>query len=113
MEKAPVDVPAFIQFLAQPSTPNVGMPGLDLRYGETIAALYELSKTGDLGADLRAEQDRILAEIMRQDEASEPTERPEFPEEAAPAAVPSLAPTAAPAASPLDGSRRTSDTVPR
>ncbi|MGA1267111.1 MAG: flagellar basal body P-ring protein FlgI [Phycisphaerales bacterium] len=113
VEKAPVDVPAFIQFLAQPSTPNVGMPGLDLRYGETIAALYELSRSGDLGADLRAEQDRILAEIMRQDEAAEPTERPEFPEASAPASVPSLAPTAPPAATPLDGSRRTSDTVPR
>lgn len=113
VEKAPAEVPALIQFLARPSAPNVGLPGLDLRYGEIIAVLYELSRTGDLGAELRAEQDRILAEIMRQDDASEPDERPEFPEEASPATVPSLAPTTPPAAAPLDGSRRTSDTVPR
>ena len=109
VEKAPLGLPEFVQFLAQPSTPNVGMPGLDLRYGETISALYELSRSGNLGADLRAEQDRILAEIMRKDEERKVEERPEFTQEGTPASPAKPLP-AAPA---LDGSGKAADTVPR
>ena len=110
VEKAPLPLPEFIQFLAQPSTPNVGMPGLNLRYGETISVLYELSRSGNLGADLRAEQDRILAEIMRQEEVRKVEDRPEFTEESAPQPARPAVPQPSPG---LDGSGKAADTVPR
>jgi len=110
VEKAPLQLPEFIQFLAQPSTPNVGMPGLNLRYGETISVLYELSRSGNLGADLRAEQDRILAEIMRQDEVRKVEDRPEFTEENAPQPARPAVPQPSTG---LDGSGKAADTVPR
>ena len=105
----------FIAFLARTPSPTIGSAGLDLSYGETLGVIYELARAQNLGSDFRGEQDRILADIMRQDRETETTERPDFPAE-----KPALQP-AAPRPQPsqpnrpgaLDGRPKAADTVPR
>jgi len=118
VEQVSPNVAEFIAYLARKPDPSGLTSGLDLRYGETLSVLHELARSGDLNADFRAEQDRILAEIMRTENETKVVERPEFPEEEMKGApVNSLAPTAKnPAAtspSGLDGKPKATDTVPR
>jgi hypothetical protein len=68
----------FIQFLGHQTTIEKPEPGLGLSYGETIGAVYQIWLAKYIQADFRAEQDRILAAILRQRELETPEERPEF-----------------------------------
>jgi hypothetical protein len=129
--EAPVAVPEFTAFLAHTRTPESPLPGIGLSYAESIGALYSLWRAGHLPGDFKAEQDRILAAILRSAEGESLESRPDFEpleEEETPESgmVPALPRTAggsglgglAPAGSSADraavqaGGRR-SDTVPR
>ncbi len=116
VEKVSADLATFVAFLGTTPTPNTGNPGLDLRYGECLSVLQRLCASGTIPAPFRAEQDRILAEIMRsEDEAQDHKERPEFPTEPVAGVSPSLAPTPSTKPPPpaLDGKAKSADTVPR
>ncbi len=69
---------AFIPFLGHQTTIERPMPGLGLSYSETIGALHQLWRQGYLKCDFKAEQDRILAAIIRSQKPDEAIERPEF-----------------------------------
>ena len=59
-------------------------PGLGLSYGETIGAIHSLWRAGYIKADFKAEQDRVLAAILRNHAEDEQVNRPDFePEESA------------------------------
>ncbi|MDG2055604.1 MAG: flagellar basal body P-ring protein FlgI [Phycisphaerales bacterium] len=53
-------------------------PGLDLTYGQTINALHSLWREQAVLCDFKAEQDRILAEIRRNQRDPLVTARPDF-----------------------------------
>lgn len=72
----------FVQFLGHATTIEEPAPGLGLSYGETVGVLHEIWIHHYVKADFRAEQDRILAAILRQQKESIVTERPEFNEAA-------------------------------
>jgi hypothetical protein len=113
VEQTKPEVHEFIAFLARTPSPNIGSAGLDLSYGETLGVLYELAREQNLGSEFRGEQDRILAEIMRQDEEAEVEERPDFPGEVK-AELPTPATTPRPQQpAPLDARPKAADTVPR
>ncbi|MCA9285682.1 MAG: flagellar basal body P-ring protein FlgI [Phycisphaerales bacterium] len=79
MLDAPVDLAAFIQFLAHRTSVEDPRSGLDLSYGETVGALAEIWRKQFLRADFKSEQDRILAAILRvESEGGGEEERPEF-----------------------------------
>ncbi len=116
----------FIAFLGHRTSVERPFPGLGLTYGETVGALHLLWRQGYLKSDFKAEQDRVLAAILRNKREDERYDRPEFDpeEEAIPmaadgttadgspsdlAAIPSPAESAEPVASPLVPR----DTVPR
>ncbi|MDZ4756411.1 MAG: flagellar basal body P-ring protein FlgI, partial [Phycisphaerae bacterium] len=68
----------FIPFLGHQTTIEKPAMGLGLTYSETIGALHQLWKKSYLKADFKAEQDRILASIIRSQKPEEALERPEF-----------------------------------
>lgn len=77
----------FIPFLGHTTTVEKPFPGLGLSYGETIGAVHQIWRAGYLKSDFKAEQDRILAAILRSQREDEKVIRPEFeaePEAAAP-----------------------------
>lgn len=69
----------FISFLGHTTTVEKPKPGLGLTYGETVGALHQIWRQKYIQADFKAEQDRILAAILMQQETST-VERPEFEE---------------------------------
>jgi len=72
----------FIPFLGHQMTVEKPYPGLGLSYGETIGALHQLWRAGYIKSDFKAEQDRVLAAIIRSQKEDEQVVRPEFePEE--------------------------------
>ena len=71
---------AFIQFLGHQTTIESPDPGLGLSYGETVGLLYQICRQKYLKADFRAEQDRVLAAIMNQQQRGDIGGRPEFGE---------------------------------
>jgi flagellar basal body P-ring protein FlgI len=69
----------FVQFLGHETTIEQPDPGLGLSYGETVGALYRIWREEGIQADFKAEQDRVLAAIIRQQQQQTGTEeRPEF-----------------------------------
>lgn len=78
--EAPATVPEFTAFLAHDRTPESPLPGIGLSYAESIGALYSLWRAGYLPGDFKAEQDRILAAILRASEGEELESRPDFEE---------------------------------
>jgi hypothetical protein len=69
----------FIPFLGHQTTIERPAAGLGLTYSESIGALHQLWRKGYMGkADFKAEQDRILASIIRSQKPDEVLERPEF-----------------------------------
>jgi flagellar basal body P-ring protein FlgI len=68
----------FIHFLGHTTTIEKPAPGLGLTYGETVGALYQIWSQKYIHADFKAEQDRILAAIVRHEQSSSAVERPEF-----------------------------------
>lgn len=72
----------FLPFLGHKTTVEKPFPGLGLSYGETIGAIHSLWRAGYIKCDFKAEQDRILAAILRTQKEEEHAVRPEFdPEE--------------------------------
>jgi len=53
-------------------------PGLGLTYGQTVGAIYQIHRQGYISAEFKADQDRVLAAIMRLREGRELEIRPEF-----------------------------------
>lgn len=114
-------VSEFLPFLGHKTTVEKPFPGLGLSYGETIGAIHQLWRAGYLKADFKAEQDRVLAAIIRSQKEEEMIIRPEFdpdPAEAEEIAAQSpgagssdLATIAPPAAVEVQAATR--DTVPR
>jgi hypothetical protein len=74
----------FIAFLGHTTTIEEPAPGLGMSYGETVGALHQIWRQRSIKADFKAEQDRILAAILRQKEAAPVVERPEFTESGLP-----------------------------
>ncbi|MEY3144310.1 MAG: hypothetical protein RLY21_2803 [Planctomycetota bacterium] len=68
----------FIPFLGHTTSVERPLPGLGLSYGETIGAVHLLWRSGYLKCDFKAEQDRVLAAILRSQKDEELIERPEF-----------------------------------
>jgi hypothetical protein len=69
---------SFVRFLGHTPTVERPMPGLGLSYGETVGALYQIWRQQFIKADFKAEQDRILAAIMRHEWETGVQPRPEF-----------------------------------
>jgi len=115
IEQSKADAHEFIAFLARTPSPSIGSAGLDLSYGETLGVIYELARAQNLGSDFRGEQDRILADIMRQDKETESTERSDFPEQKATLPGPGKTTPATQPTRPgaLDARPKAADTVPR
>lgn len=72
----------FVAYLGHRPSPESPEAGLGMSYSETIGALHEIWKAGYLGkADFKAEQDRVLAAIVRREREQADFDRPEFEEE--------------------------------
>lgn len=78
---APTSLHEFVAFLAHGRTPESPLPGLGLSYSETIGALHAIWRDDGFPGGFKAEQDRILAAIIRAGESAEVEPRPEFDEE--------------------------------
>jgi hypothetical protein len=115
----------FIPFLGHTTSVERPLPGLGLSYGETIGAVHLLWRNGYIKCDFKAEQDRVLAAILRSQQDEELIERPEFePTEEALEPGPTLGSSGAPATMasdlanmpappPVDLPTAGRDTVPR
>lgn len=71
----------FVRFLGHTSTIERPQPGLSLSYGQTVGVLHRIWRQGYLSADFKAEQDRLLAQILDQEREQAVIERPEFADE--------------------------------
>jgi hypothetical protein len=117
---------SLIGYFARRPTPDRPEAGINFTYSETISALHELWRLKYVQCDFRAEQDRILAEVLRDDQG-EKDMRPEFrpdgegsEEEDAPRSLsevglsrPASNLETASVGSGLDASKARKDTVPR
>ena len=77
------DLEELVRFFGHQTTIEAPAPGLGLTYGQTVGALHQIWRQGYINADFKAEQDRILAAIVRQQGQRTIPQRPEFstPEE--------------------------------
>jgi hypothetical protein len=67
----------LVSYFARRPTPDRPEAGINLTYSQTISALHELWRLKYIPCDFRAEQDRILADVLRDDRTEKDT-RPEF-----------------------------------
>jgi hypothetical protein len=114
----------FIPFLGHKTTIEKPFPGIGLSYGETIGALHQMWRAGYLKADFKAEQDRVLAAIIRSQREDDMVIRPDFepeaetgpdgsaPAEQMPSDLATIQPPPAPTA-PVEVPAEGRDTVPR
>ncbi|MEE2972182.1 MAG: hypothetical protein VX672_03570, partial [Planctomycetota bacterium] len=72
------DVAELIAYLGHKTTIEAPAPGIGLSYGETIGALHQLWRQGYIEADFKAEQDRVLAAILRAQKVERSEDRAEF-----------------------------------
>ena len=72
------DVAELIAYMGHKTTIEAPAPGIGLSYGETIGALHQLWRSGYIDADFKAEQDRVLAAIVRAQKIEGSEDRPEF-----------------------------------
>ncbi|MAC20890.1 MAG: hypothetical protein CMJ23_14650 [Phycisphaerae bacterium] len=72
------DVAELIAYMGHKTTIEAPAPGIGLSYGETIGALHQLWRSGYIKADFKAEQDRVLAAILRAQKIERTEDRPEF-----------------------------------
>jgi len=79
--EAPTSLHEFVAFLAHGRTPESPLPGLGLTYSETIGALHSMWQERAFEGGFKAEQDRILAAILRATDGEQIAERAEFEEE--------------------------------
>ena len=97
-----------VAYFGHRTTIEAPAPGIGLTYGETIGALHELWKKGYVDADFKAEQDRVLAAIIRAQKSERLEDRPEFDED-----LPEEDSKPGNAPSPVEPTRSGGDTVPR
>jgi len=76
--KASPTLDKLVRFFGHETSIEKPDPGLGLSYSETVGAVHELWRNGFINADFKAEQDRILAAILRRERQTEVPERPEF-----------------------------------
>ena len=126
IDRVKPDMASLIGYFARRPTPDRPEAGINFTYSETISALHELWRLKYVQCDFRAEQDRILAEVLRDDQG-EKDMRPEFrpdgegsEEEDAPRSLsevglsrPASNLETASVGSGLDASKARKDTVPR
>jgi len=109
----------FVAYLGHRPSPESPEAGLGMSYSETIGALHEIWKAGYLGrTDFKAEQDRVLAAIIRREKEQSEFDRPEFEEEdetsaEGPGAVVRGSDLSTLPAASLDPKSKPADTVPR
>jgi hypothetical protein len=73
------NISKLVRFLGHSSSPERPQPGLGLSYAETVGALHQIWKANHMeGADFKAENDRILAAIVRQERQAETPDRANF-----------------------------------
>ncbi len=119
IDRVSASVPEFVLYLGHRPSPESPEPGLGMTYSETIGALHEVWKAGYLGrADFKAEQDRVLAAIIRREKEQPTYDRPEFEsdEEEGSSAQPGesdLSTIQSPPAAALAPRGAPADTVPR
>jgi hypothetical protein len=86
---------ALVRFLGHETEIERPEPGLGLSYGEVVGLVHQIWRQGYLDADFKAEQDPILAAMMRTEPRLTPTQRPEFdPQEPAEDPAPAQGPQA-------------------
>jgi len=78
IERTSPDLEGIIQFLGHHTTVERPEPGLSMSYGDTVAALYEISRQGAVKVDFKFEQDRVRAAILQQQDDTSYESRPEF-----------------------------------
>jgi len=78
ISKANPRLTEFLHFLGHATTVEDSRPGLGLGYGQTVGLVHQIWRQGYLDADFKAEQDRILAAIIRQESETSVGQRPEF-----------------------------------
>ena len=116
-------VAALVAYFARRPTPDRPETGINLSYSETISALHELWRLKYVDGDFRAEQDRILADVLRND-LGERDLRPEFrstdeESEESPKSISEIGASrtsaleGASVGSGLDAAKQKRDTVPR
>src|SRR5690606_31932561 len=69
---------SFARFLGHTTSIEEPGPGLGLSYGEAVGVLHQIWSQRYIKADFKADQDRILAAIMRQADEQNVPDRPEF-----------------------------------
>ena len=77
VDRVKPDMSSMVSYFARRPTPDRPESGLNFTYSETIGALHALWRLKYIDCDFRAEQDRILAEVLR-DDKGEKDLRPEF-----------------------------------
>ncbi|MHC4992892.1 MAG: flagellar basal body P-ring protein FlgI [Planctomycetota bacterium] len=85
IHESDADLVEIVQLLGHSPSPEAPAPGLAFSYGETVGALHQIWRQGHLKADFKAEQDRILAAIVRQEQEKTSPERSEFDQDDVPA----------------------------
>ncbi len=78
IHKVEPNLAEFVHFLGHTTTIERPSIGLGMSYSETVGALYQIWSQKYIDADFKAEQDRVLAAILRQERESTVIERPEF-----------------------------------
>ncbi len=78
ISKADPQLAKFLHFLGHATSVRDPRPGLGLGYGQTVGLVHQIWRQGYLDADFKAEQDRILAAIVRQESETIVGQRPEF-----------------------------------
>ena len=108
IDEVDTNLAELVAYFGHRTTIEAPAPGIGLTYGETIGALHELWKKGYVDADFKAEQDRVLAAIVRAQKSERLDDRAEFDTDLP---LTDDEPTKPP--SPVDPSRSGGDTVPR
>ncbi len=70
-------VPELIEFFEHKTTPEAPAPGLNMTYSEVVGALYEVWRADAIPGVFVAEQDRLIAELLRSSQTIAAKERPE------------------------------------
>jgi hypothetical protein len=81
IDRVSASLPDLVAFLGHKTTIEAPAPGIGLSYSEVIGAVHRLWRNGHIDADFKAEQDRLLAAILRAQQAELVEERPEFENE--------------------------------
>jgi hypothetical protein len=81
IEKVSPKLPDLVAFLGHKTTIESPSPGIGLSYSQMIGAVHRLWREGHLNADFKAEQDRVLAAIIRAQQSEAFVVRREFDDE--------------------------------